>query len=97
MLQEKLGTVEEDLRYAIAKQVQLYELAKRQTFNLLIGNSDSTYNLTQHLKYQATIASTLREMEKTYLEYFGKPWDYVEPIEEPVKKKRGRKPKMMSI
>jgi hypothetical protein len=96
MLQEKLKTVEEDLRSAIAYQEQVYELAKRKTFELMMGTLDSTYSLTQHVKYQATIAATLREMEMTYFEYFDRAWNFVAP-EEPIKQKRGRKPKSMSI
>jgi hypothetical protein len=96
MLQEKLKTVEEDLRCAIAYQKEVYELAKRKTFELMMGTLDSTYSLVQHFKYQATIASTLREMEMTYFHYFNKAWNFVAP-EEPIQKKRGRKPKSMSI
>jgi len=96
MLQDKLNTVEEDLRCAIAYQEQIYEVAKRQTFKILMGTVDSSYSLTQHFKYQATIATTLREMERTYFEYFDKAWNFVAP-EEPIKQKRGRKPKSMSI
>jgi hypothetical protein len=108
MLQDKLSEVETELNGVIQNQVQLYNMAKRQTFNLLIGNSSSAYSLIQHIRYQGTIAGTLRELERTYLEYFGKPWDYEEPVEEPkveevaeptkpTKGKRGRKPKTISI
>lgn len=96
MLQDKLNTVEEDLRSAIEYQAEVYKLAKRKTFELMMGTADSTYSLTQHFKYQATIASTLREMEMTYFHYFDKAWNFVAP-EETTKTKRGRKPKSMSI
>ena len=96
MLQEKLNTVEEDLRCAIAFQKEVHDTAKRQLFGMIMGTVNSSYSLTQHFKYQATIAATLREMEKTYFEYFDKAWDFV-PSTEPTKAKRGRKPKSMSI
>ena len=96
MLQDKLDTLESDLRSAISYQKEMYDSAKRQTFKILMGTVDSSYSLTQHFKYQATIASTLREMERTYFEYFDKAWDFV-PSTEPTKAKRGRKPKSMSI
>lgn len=89
MLQDKLNTVELDLQCAIAYQHEVYKLAKRKTFELQMGNIESTYSLTQHFKYQATIAATLSEMEKTYLEYFNKPWDHKEIVQED-KPKRGR-------
>ena len=96
MLQDKLNTVEEDLRCAITFQKEVLDTAKRQLFGMIMGTVNSSYSLTQHFKYQATIAATLREMERTYFEYFDKAWDFVAP-EEPTKTKRGRKPKSMSI
>ena len=98
MLQQRLETVKANLVTAIQRQQELYERAKSDTFSKILGESDSEYALVSHFKYQATIGSTLREMEKSYLEYFGLPWDFVpepEPVQEEEtvaepKAKRGR-------
>ena len=94
MLQDKLSSLETTMRLAIKYQLRYYENCKQKTLNQVLGNSQSDYNLVQHFKYQATVKTVLTEMERTYLEYFGKPWDYVEPapeVIEPVRtKKRGR-------
>jgi hypothetical protein len=93
MLQRTSEALEGSLRNAIESQLYAYHNAKQDTFRKVLGNCESSYSLVQHFKYQATIGQVLREMESSYLELFGKPWDFVEPVaEEPVtlKRKRGR-------
>jgi hypothetical protein len=94
MLQNKLASLETTMRIAIKYQLTYYESCKQKTLDKVLGNSESNYDLVQHFKYQATVKTVLTEMERTYLEYFGKPWDYVEPELEEVEpvptKKRGR-------
>lgn len=97
MLEETTTRLEETLHYAIMNQVEYYAQVKRDTFRKILGQLDSNFTLAQHFKYQASIGETLREMERTYFDYFGKPWDYVEPItekelveEDSDKPKRGR-------
>jgi hypothetical protein len=96
MIQDTLSTLEKQLKSSIEYQTKAYIRAKESTLRKMLGEGNSTYDLFQHFKYQSTIGTVLKEMENSYLEYFGKPWDYVEPVtEEPVqeKPKRGRKPK----
>jgi hypothetical protein len=94
MLQERIEILKADLIKAIKEQKLLYEQKEKHTIDKMLGQRNSPFDVIQHFKYQATVANTLREMERTYLEYFGKPWDYVEPapeIIEPVRTtKRGR-------
>jgi hypothetical protein len=94
MLNNTVESLEKDLRRAIESQTYAYKQAKESTFRKVLGESNSAYDLTQHFKYQSTIGNVLKEMERSYLEYFGKPWNYVEPVqEEPVHQyvpKRGR-------
>lgn len=93
MIQDTITTLEKQLKASIEYQTTAYNRAKESTLRKMLGESNSTYDLFQHFKYQSTIGNVLREMERSYLAYFGKPWDYVEPItEEPVteKTKRGR-------
>lgn len=94
MLNNTVETLEKELRHAIEIQTNSYQRAKESTFRKILGDSSSSYDLFQHFKYQSTIGTVLREMERSYFEYFGKPWDYVEPVqEEPVQQyvpKRGR-------
>lgn len=94
-LKEISSELERDLKSAIRYQISYYEKAKKDTFRRLLGNSESSYDLVQHFKYQSTIFAVLQEMEKAHIELFGKPWDFVEPpIVSPnmvaVPKKRGR-------
>ena len=98
MLQKTSNELKEHLLEAIKRQVTAYENAQQETFRKLLGNSDSYFDLTQHFKYQCTIGDTLREMQNSYLKYFGLPWDFLEEpkeVEEP-KAKRGR-PKKNAI
>lgn len=97
MLKATADNLERRMRIMIIGQIDYYESSKRQTLGKLLGEVDSQFSLTSTFKYQEAIGSTLQEMQKSFLEYFGKPWDYVEPIveevvEEPVtiKRKRGR-------
>ena len=84
MLTETTAKLESNLIYAIRSQANYLESVKRDTFRKLIGELDSQYTAAQHFKYQSSVRVTLTEMEQTYLEYFGKPWDYEEPKEEAV-------------
>ena len=96
MLHTRAEKLEKEMQRTIQRQVDFYQQTKERTLSKMLGQSEDEYSLTQNFKYQEAIGSTLREMEKSYLEYFGKPWDYVEPVvEEPVqdKPKRGRKAK----
>lgn len=96
MLRTCAEKLEKEMQRTIQRQLDFYRQTKQRTLSKMLGQLEDEYSLTQNFKYQETIGSTLREMERTYLEYFGKPWDYVEPVvEEPVqdKPKRGRKPK----
>ena len=97
MLQKHADNLEMEMRYTIERQLDFYKLTKERTVSKMLGNLQSEFTLTQQFKYQESIGATLREMERTFLEYFGKPWDYVEPevtveTEECVKPKgkRGR-------
>lgn len=89
MLTESTERFERTLRNLIESQIRTYESAKKDTFQVAFGRI-SKFDLLQHFRYQAVIKQTLTEMERTYLEYFGKPWDYVEPVVEKPKSKRGR-------
>ena len=93
MLTASAENLERAMREMIQNQLEFYESTKRQTIKKMLGQIDNDFSLTSNFKYQEAIGYTLREMEKTFLEYFGKAWDYVEPVaEEPVtlKRKRGR-------
>lgn len=91
MLNKTQARIESNLRNAIERQLMYYETTKQETFEKLLGNGDPQYTLGQQFKYLSTIGGTLQEMQKMYLELYGKPWDYVEPVT-PVKEKskRGR-------
>ena len=93
MLMRCAEEIERNMRRTIERQAEFYELTKQKTLSKMLGRYEDDYSLTQQFKYQETIGATLREMERTYLEYYGKPWDYVEP-ETPTAttatKKRGR-------
>jgi hypothetical protein len=96
MLHTRAEKLEKEMQRTIQRQVDFYQQTKEKTLSKMLGQSEDEYSLVQNFKYQEAIGSTLREMEKSYFEYFGKPWDYVEPVtEEPVQEqpKRGRKPK----
>jgi hypothetical protein len=96
MLQKHADNLEMEMRYTIERQLDFYKLTKERTVAKMLGNLQSEFTLTQQFKYQESIGATLREMERTFLEYFGKPWDYVEPVAEEPKEcdkpkgKRGR-------
>ena len=96
MLQKRLDAVKANLLDAIKYQQVAYERAKSETFSKMLGESDSGYALVSHFKYQATIGTTLKEMERSYLYYFGIPWDFVpekeeeDKVTEEPKAKRGR-------
>ena len=94
MLAKTTAKLESSLIYAIRSQVNYLESVKSDTFRKLIGELDSQYTAAQHFKFQSSVRLTLQEMERTYLEYFGKPWDYEEPKEEAIDgivlPKRGR-------
>ena len=96
MLAETSARLEKTMRNLIKDQIELYEQATKETFQYSLGQRDSRFNLLQHIKYQAMLKLTLSEMEHTFFKYFGKAWDYEEPVqEEPIqeKPKQGRKPK----
>ena len=91
MLAETSARLENTMRNLIKDQIELYEQATKETFQYSLGQRDSRFNLLQHIKYQAMLKLTLSEMEHTFVKYFGKTWDYEEPVQE--EPKRGRKPK----
>lgn len=95
MIQDTISNLEKELKYAIEIQTKAYNKAKESTLRKMLGEGNSSFDLFQHFKYQSTIGAVLKEMERTYFEYFGKPWDYVEPTPEAIeedsyKPKRGR-------
>lgn len=83
--------LERDMRRTIENQLNYYKLTREKTISKMLGKFEDEYSLVQQFKYLATVRTTLQEMETTFLEYFGKAWDYVEPVT-PVKEKskRGR-------
>ena len=93
ILQDKLTLLESTMRSAIINQQEYYNQCKDNTVSKVLGDSNSSYDLVQHFKYQATVKTVLTEMERTYLEYFGKPWDYVEPEAPKVEKRKRGRPK----
>lgn len=93
MLAETSARLENTMRNLIKDQVELYEQATKETFQYSLGQRDSRFNLLQHIKYQAMLKLTLSEMEHTFIKYFGKPWDYVEPAKETPKRGRPAKAK----
>ena len=94
MLKRSAEALEDRMRSMIKNQEAFYKQSKERTIGKLLGRIEDDYSMVSTFKYQETIGATLREMERTFFEYFGKPWDYVEPVaEEPVqeeKPKRGR-------
>lgn len=82
MLQERIEILKADLVDAIKAQKTLYEEKEKHTVAKMLGERNSPFDVIQHFKYQATVANTLREMERTYLKLFGKPWDLEEPVKE---------------
>lgn len=94
MLMRSAEALEDKMRAMIRYQERTYQKSKEKTIGNMLGQNDDDHSLFACFRYQETIGSTLREMERTFFEYFGKPWDYVEPVaEEPVqedKPKRGR-------
>lgn len=96
MLKRSAEALEDRMRSMIKSQEAFYKHSKERTIGKLLGRIEDDYSMVSTFKYQETIGSTLREMERTFFEYFGKPWDYVEPpIVKPEdvsfpKKKRGR-------
>jgi hypothetical protein len=93
MLKICADNLERRMRQMIERQHEFYQETKQKTIGKMLGQVEDSYSLVQNFKYQETIGSTLREMEQTFLEYFGKPWNYVEPMTEPTqppKVKRGR-------
>jgi hypothetical protein len=92
MLQKHAENLEMEMRRVIQRQLDFYKLTKERTVSKMLGNLQTEFTLTQQFKYQESIGATLREMERTFLEYFGKPWDYVEP-EVAVETKECDKPK----
>ncbi len=94
MLKRSAEALEDRMRAMIRYQERTYQKSKERTIGKMLGQIEDDHSLFACFRYQETIGSTLREMERTYLEYFGKPWDYVEPVaEEPIaeeKPKRGR-------
>jgi hypothetical protein len=79
MLQKHAENLEKEMRRVIQRQLDFYHKTKENTLSKMLGQLQDEYSLTQKFKYQEAVGATLREMERTYLEYFGKPWDYVEP------------------
>ena len=97
MLKVCAEDLERRMRLMIQRQQDFYTETKQKTVGKMLGQIEDSYSLVQNFKYQETVGSTLREMERTYLEYFGKAWDYVEPVMEttqPPKGKRGRPKKL---
>jgi hypothetical protein len=92
MLQKHAENLEKEMRRVIQRQLDFYHKTKENTLSKMLGQLQDEYSLTQKFKYQDAVGATLREMERTYLEYFGKPWDYVEP-EIPVAPEECDKPK----
>lgn len=96
MLKRSAEALEDRMRAMIRYQERTYQKSKERTIGKMLGQIEDDHSLFACFRYQETIGSTLREMERTFFEYFGKPWDYVEPVEikeEPVaeeKPKRGR-------
>jgi putative cell wall-binding protein len=96
MLKKHADAMETSLRRHIESQITYYEQVKQRSIDNLVYNKTTEYTVRQQFTYQATLRLSLQEMERTYLELFGKPWDYVEPpivtpdaVEFP-KAKRGR-------
>lgn len=86
--------LERRMRQMIERQQEFYKETKQKTIGKMLGTVEDQYTLTQNFKYQETIGATLREMERTFFEYFGKPWDYVEPeipVTEDEKKPKGKR------
>jgi len=96
MLTRSAEALENRMRSMIKNQEAFYKQSKERTIGKMLGQVEDEYSLLSCFRYQETIGATLREMERTFFEYFGKPWDYVEPpIVKPEdvsfpKKKRGR-------
>lgn len=96
MLRTCAENLEKEMQRTIQRQYDFYQQTKQRTLSKMLGQLEDEYSLTQNFKYQETIGSTLREMERTYFEYFGKPWDFAEPVDikeelaENTKVKRGR-------
>ena len=79
MLKRSAEALEDRMRSMIKNQEAFYTHSKEKTIGKLLGRVEDEYSMVQTFKYQETIGATLREMERTFFEYFGKPWDYVEP------------------
>ena len=79
MLKVCAEDLERRMRQMIQNQSDFYEETKKTTIGRMLGQVESNFNLTQHFRYQETCGATLREMERTFFEYFGKPWNFVEP------------------
>lgn len=95
MLIRSAEALEDRMRNMIKNQEAFYKQSKERTIGKMLGQVEDEYSLLSCFRYQETIGATLREMERTFFEYFGKPWDFVEPpIVSPdmvvVPKKRGR-------
>lgn len=85
--------LERDMRRTIENQLNYYKLTREKTISKMLGKFEDEYSLVQQFKYLATVRTTLQEMETTFLEYFGKAWDYVEPTELPTELPTEEKPK----
>ena len=81
MLRNCAENLEKEMQRTIQRQFDFYRQTKQRTLSKMLGQLEDEYSLTQNFKYQETIGSTLREMERTYFEYFGKPWDFAEPVD----------------
>ena len=95
MLIRSAEALEDRMRSMIKNQEAFYKQSEKRTIGKMLGQVEDEYSLLSCFRYQETIGATLREMERTFFEYFGKPWDFVEPpIVSPdmvvVPKKRGR-------
>ena len=79
MLKRSAEALEDRMRSMIKNQEAFYKQSKERTIGKMLGQVEDEYSLFDCFRYQETIGSTLREMERTFFEYFGKPWDFVEP------------------
>ena len=68
MLRTRAENLEKEMQRTIQRQYDFYQQTKQRTLCKMLGQLEDDYSLTQNFKYQETIGSTLREMERSYFE-----------------------------